>query len=249
MSTIDCVVAAHNEESTIGEVLRVLRASGVFRHIIVVDDGSKDATGAIAVQAGAHVLRLDPNGGKGAAMLAGVRFADSVESTVITRGRERVRNYAPLADAFAFFDADLTGLQPEHVRLLADHFALGFDMVCGLRDAEQGPSVAGIRYPNSLQIFMPLLTGERFLKRWVVEKLHHSCWDGYSPETALNFVVDKHGGKTCLVLMKGVIGKQKQAKVGFLKGWAGQFRMYRQIRETRAALESSNGMSCRLPKG
>lgn len=230
---VDCIVPGHNEAATIGEVLRVLRASGVFRRIIVVDDGSKDSTGQIAAQAGAHVLRLDPNGGKGAAMLAGVHFSDTGPQ---------------LADAFAFFDADLTGLRPEHVRLLADHFALGFDMTCGLRDAEQGPSVAGIRYPNSLQIFMPLLTGERFLKRWILEEIPRTCWNGYSIETAFNHLVDKHGGKTCLVLMKGVIGKQKQAKVGFLKGWAGQFRMYRQIRETRAALESSNGMTCQLPR-
>src|SRR5207247_306073 len=45
--------------------------------ILVVDDGSADATAAVAEAAGARVLRLNPNQGKGGAVRAGVLAAES----------------------------------------------------------------------------------------------------------------------------------------------------------------------------
>ena len=44
--------------------------------ILVVDDGSTDATAAVAEAAGARVLRLNPNQGKGGAVRAGVLAAE-----------------------------------------------------------------------------------------------------------------------------------------------------------------------------
>ena len=49
------VVAAYNEASAIGDVVRELRARQP--HVVVVDDGSLDATGEQAFAAGAVVLR------------------------------------------------------------------------------------------------------------------------------------------------------------------------------------------------
>ncbi len=43
--------------------------------VLVVDDGSPDGTGAEAARAGASVIRLEPNRGKGAALLAGLAEA------------------------------------------------------------------------------------------------------------------------------------------------------------------------------
>jgi glycosyltransferase involved in cell wall biosynthesis len=68
------LVPAHDEAPRIGRVVEVAR-----RHVpvIVVDDGSSDATAEVAERAGATVIRLSPNQGKGAALRAG--FAAALE--------------------------------------------------------------------------------------------------------------------------------------------------------------------------
>jgi glycosyltransferase involved in cell wall biosynthesis len=53
--------------------------------VLVVDDGSTDDTGKVAVAAGAEVLRQEPNAGKGAALRLGLRGAlDRGFGTVVT---------------------------------------------------------------------------------------------------------------------------------------------------------------------
>ena len=69
------VVPAFREESTVGDVVRGVRAAGF--DCVVVDDGSPDRTTAVAREAGATVLRLAVNLGVGAALRCGFRYADS----------------------------------------------------------------------------------------------------------------------------------------------------------------------------
>jgi glycosyltransferase involved in cell wall biosynthesis len=64
------LVPAYEAEATVGSVVRGARA--FLDRVIVVDDGSTDATGAQARAAGAEVLRLPENRGKGAALRAGL---------------------------------------------------------------------------------------------------------------------------------------------------------------------------------
>ena len=66
------LVPAFNEAGRIGAVVR-----GVLAHlpILVVDDGSTDATAAEAEAAGASIVVQRPNQGKGAALRAGFRLA------------------------------------------------------------------------------------------------------------------------------------------------------------------------------
>ena len=64
------LVPAYRAEATVGAVVR-----GTLRHVprvLVVDDGSPDRTSEAAREAGAEVLRLDVNGGKGTALRAGL---------------------------------------------------------------------------------------------------------------------------------------------------------------------------------
>ncbi|HYX19563.1 MAG TPA: glycosyltransferase family 2 protein, partial [Thermoanaerobaculia bacterium] len=56
--------------ATVGQVVRGVRAR--VPRVLVVDDGSSDGTGAEAARAGAEVLRLGVNGGKGTAIRAGL---------------------------------------------------------------------------------------------------------------------------------------------------------------------------------
>jgi len=67
------VVPGYNEERAIGKVVRELREEGWL--VVVVDDGSRDATGAVARSAGAVVLRHVINRGQGAALQTGLEYA------------------------------------------------------------------------------------------------------------------------------------------------------------------------------
>ena len=67
------VIPAYNEERFIGSV--VLKTCQVASTVIVVDDGSTDATAQIASAAGAVVVRRTQNQGKGAALNTGFQVA------------------------------------------------------------------------------------------------------------------------------------------------------------------------------
>jgi glycosyltransferase involved in cell wall biosynthesis len=66
------VIPAHDEAPRIGRVVEA-----ALRHlpVLVVDDGSADATADAAARAGARVIRQAPNQGKGAALRAGFSAA------------------------------------------------------------------------------------------------------------------------------------------------------------------------------
>jgi glycosyltransferase involved in cell wall biosynthesis len=69
------VVPAYNEAACVGDVVRTLRSNAPEYNVLVVDDGSTDATARIAGDAGACVLRLPFNLGIGGAVQAGFKFA------------------------------------------------------------------------------------------------------------------------------------------------------------------------------
>jgi glycosyltransferase involved in cell wall biosynthesis len=64
------LVPAFETAGTIGDVVCGLRRS--LPRVLVVDDGSTDGTGEAAAAAGAQVLRLPENGGKGTAIREGL---------------------------------------------------------------------------------------------------------------------------------------------------------------------------------
>ena len=73
------IVPAFDAEASVATVVRGIRAS--VPRVLVVDDGSSDATGAEAGAAGADVLRLDRNGGKGVALRAGLERVLATDAT------------------------------------------------------------------------------------------------------------------------------------------------------------------------
>ena len=77
MSTqrIVAVVPAYDEADSIATVVHELRAFDPEIDVVVVDDGSSDATSETAIAAGAAVVRLPFNLGIGAAVQTGFRYA------------------------------------------------------------------------------------------------------------------------------------------------------------------------------
>ena len=69
------IVPAFNEERTIGDVLREVRAVMPQADILVVNDGSGDRTADVAKRAGAKVISLPYNLGYGVALQTGFKFA------------------------------------------------------------------------------------------------------------------------------------------------------------------------------
>lgn len=102
------VVAAYNEAAVIGAVVSDLIERG--HRVVVVDDGSADATGAIAGAAGAVVLTHPVNLGQGAALQTGMQFAlRRGADTIVTfdgDGQHRAGDVAILVAALVENDAD-----------------------------------------------------------------------------------------------------------------------------------------------
>jgi len=69
------VVPAWNEEQSVGETVREIRAAAPDASVLVINDGSTDRTSVVARDAGALVLELPYNLGVGGAMRAGFRYA------------------------------------------------------------------------------------------------------------------------------------------------------------------------------
>ena len=114
---ISIVIPALNEAGgiagTIDSLQQVLAHSPeAGAEILVVDDGSSDATARIAAEAGASVVRHPHNVGYGQALKSGIRAARH--------------------DTIVIIDADLTYPAQSIPELVAE-FRKGFDMVVGAR--------------------------------------------------------------------------------------------------------------------
>lgn len=129
--TVCALIAAFNEEATIASVV-----SGVRRHvpaIVVVDDGSTDATEARAAAAGATVIRHAENRGKGVAVRTGL-----------------ARVLAGPYTHVLLIDADLQH-DPEDVpKLLAAMERCGCDLVIAEREFTKGAMPSARFYSNRI---------------------------------------------------------------------------------------------------
>ncbi len=120
------VVPAYNEELAIGSV--VLETRKHVAEVIVVDDGSTDRTGEIAMLAGATVLRLDQNTGKANALMKGFELA-----------RQNGFSAGVMLDADGQHDPNLL---PRLVSPVLDGEA---DLVIGSRHIDNGRDIPGYR--------------------------------------------------------------------------------------------------------
>jgi glycosyltransferase involved in cell wall biosynthesis len=119
------LVPAYQAEETVGAVVE-----GALRHVarvLVVDDGSSDRTGERAAKAGAEVLRLPVNSGKGSALRAGLKRLLASDATHI-----------------AFLDADEQH-DPDDLPRLLEAAREGDPFIIGSR-MERPEEVPPVRY-------------------------------------------------------------------------------------------------------
>jgi glycosyltransferase involved in cell wall biosynthesis len=81
---VAALIPAYQAAHRLGEVLLRLQALEGPPEVLVVDDGSRDATGLVARQFGARVLTFAGNHGKGHALLAGFAALRADFDAVIT---------------------------------------------------------------------------------------------------------------------------------------------------------------------
>ena len=108
------VVAAYNEAPVVGTVVSGIRRAGYA--VVVVDDGSGDRTGDVALLAGAVVVQHPINLGQGAALQTGIDYA-----------------LEQRADALVTFDADGQHSPAAIAALLAAIEQPGIDFALGSR--------------------------------------------------------------------------------------------------------------------
>ena len=174
---VSVVIPAYDEEGAIAEVVagveQALRSLDSEWEILVVDDGSADATAQRAQAAGAAVVSLPENRGYGAALVAGI---------------DRARY-----DRIVIIDADGT-YPPEAIPRLLVH-ADAYDMVVGARvgenvaiPLERRPAKWLLTHLASYLAGQPipdLNSGLRVVQRSLVQRFAHLLPSGFSFTTTL----------------------------------------------------------------
>jgi glycosyltransferase involved in cell wall biosynthesis len=197
------VIPAWNEERTIKEVISVFRAHPGCFEIIVVSDGSTDKTAEVAREAGATVIELPQNVGKGKAMDKGVEAAKM--------------------DIIFFSDGDILGLTSEIISSISTPVLDGrYAMSMGI----QGRSIYWL---NRILHFFPLLGGQRVLTKELWYSVPKIYRDKFKIETALNYYSKKFGKTAHFALFPNMRQVKKEVKYGFLTGFWGRIKMFAEV--------------------
>jgi len=148
---IAVIIPALNEEKSIGNVLSDIPQS-LVSEVVVVDNGSYDATASVAQRCGATVLSEDRRG-YGHACLKGIAYLSSKSDD------ER-------PDVVVFLDGDYSDYPEEMPMLLKPIEEGGYDLVIGSRTLgkhESGALLPQARLGNALAVFLiKLIYGQRF---------------------------------------------------------------------------------------
>ena len=144
---VSIVIPAYNEARRLPATLagwrEFLGAQAYSWEILVVDDGSADATAAVAEAAGARVVRLNPNQGKGGAVRAGVLAATGA----FIAYADADMNVAPshLQEALRWLEISVAGeaSEPHHVMAHRQVDTGSADLLAGRRDLSEYAAAEG----------------------------------------------------------------------------------------------------------
>jgi glycosyltransferase involved in cell wall biosynthesis len=180
MSKISAIICVYNEEKTIKEVVTTV-CDYFFDEVIVVNDGSTDATAKILSELqflpSLKYIALPENKGKGYAMATGIENSTG--------------------EIIVFIDADLSNLKEEHFeQLITPVFSKEADMVLG-----QATETL-INYKiNPFKSF----TGQRaLLKQDVFTILEEMRTSKFGVETLINLHYQAQGKRVKYVMLEGL---------------------------------------------
>jgi glycosyltransferase involved in cell wall biosynthesis len=194
MKKASAIICAYNEAKTIENVILSARENNVINEIIVVNDGSTDATGKIIKSLKPRVtltdIHIEKNKGKGYAMAIGIEKA--------------------LNEIIVFIDADLSNLNHEHIYLLTEPIIEEeADMVLG----QATETIINYKINPFKSI-----TGERALKKAnivpIVDKMKQSR---FGVETLINLYFQSQGMRIKYVMLKGLVHPTKFQKTSVIK--------------------------------
>lgn len=86
MTNVVALIPAHDEAERIAATVRAAIAIPGVCRVVVIDDASSDDTAMLAEEAGAEVVRLESNVGKGGALDAGLLRATDAEIVLLLDG-------------------------------------------------------------------------------------------------------------------------------------------------------------------
>lgn len=197
---IATVIPAYNEEERIAEVINVTIEHDLITETIVVSDGSTDDTALVADRCGAQVCELNENIGKGGAMQLGVKETE--------------------AEVILFLDADLIGLNVEHIdKLLKPLITNEAKMTVGVFGK-------GRLTTDLAQKVAPFLSGQRGVKREILHQMARLDLTRFGVEVALTRQAKKAGVEIRKVILEDLTHVMKEEKLGLWKGIIARLKMY-----------------------
>lgn len=200
------VIPAFDEGKTVGSVARVALETGLG-DVLVVSDGSTDDTAAQARNAGARVVELAQNSGKGAAVAAGARALET--------------------EFLVLLDADLVRLTPDHIHQLLE------PVRAGRADTTAGLFAGGGALTDFGNRATPALSGQRCIPRRVILETPNLETKGYGIELAINDQIKRAGLRLEYVNLTGLSQVMKEQKRGLWAGLLWRVKMYKEILEHR----------------
>lgn len=199
------IIAAYNEEKTLGDVLSVLTRSPLIHEVIVVSDGSTDRTVEIARSFDVKTIALRENCGKGYAMKIGVDNASN--------------------DVLFFVDGDMYNVSDEHIEaLVLPIVGDECDMNIGVRNRGELLNFFHLKMQCG-----PVLSGIRVMRREVFDTVPLQYQARYKIEAALNCFCSRSGYRQRHTVIHNLSHVIKESKRGVRHGLVSRGRMMREV--------------------
>jgi len=176
---LSIIIPAYNEEeglrTFLGKLLPFARERGW--EVIVVDDGSTDATADVAREYGAKVISHHRNKGYGSALKTGIRNASN--------------------EIVVMMDSDGQHKQEDIERLV--EYIDDYDMVVGARKRSKGIRAPGKKLLSIVANYLSgykipdLNSGFRVFRKSLIETFLHFCPNGFSFTTTITLAYLREG--------------------------------------------------------
>ncbi|EGD50697.1 glycosyl transferase family 2 [Thermoanaerobacter ethanolicus JW 200] len=179
---VSVLIPAYNEEERIIDTIKGLKDVEEVDEVIVINDGSTDSTAEKARKAGAKIVNMKRNVGKGTALKEGLKYAKNdvivfLDADVGLSSREVKKLILPVLEG----EADVTIAKFPKTNVKA-----GFGFVKTL-------ARKGVKYFTGYEI-ESVLSGQRAFKKEVLESLK-TFYKGFGIEVGMTIDILKKGYK------------------------------------------------------